>query len=25
VTMKDLPIVHHYNPAEVKARPPKKR
>jgi 4-hydroxy-tetrahydrodipicolinate reductase len=25
VTMKDLPIVHLYNPAEVKARPPKKR
>ena len=25
VTMKDLPIVHHYNPAEVKARPAKKR
>jgi 4-hydroxy-tetrahydrodipicolinate reductase len=25
VTMKDLPLVHHFNPAEVKARPPKKR
>jgi len=25
VTMKDIPIVHHYNPAEVKARSPKKR
>jgi hypothetical protein len=25
LTMKDLPIVHRYNPAEVKARPAKKR
>jgi 4-hydroxy-tetrahydrodipicolinate reductase len=25
VTMKDLPLVHHFNPAEVKGRSPKKR
>ena len=25
VTMKDLPLVHRFNPAEVKARPAKKR
>ena len=23
--VEDIPIVHHYNPAEVKARSPKKR